>query len=239
MTSTLIVPDVLTPSLRDEAVDHLRRYFAPVGGTTGWAGSRFERLAGGGDRPETADRFTADDLVAVSLLSVNVPPHGAIQLLETRADEFGELLAEIPHDLDLVDVESLPDGWAPHRLWEALRDIHGIGWVTAGKLVARKRPRLIPVYDTVVRAAVKPTASFWDALHAALRADDGALHRHLLSLRDEAGIGDDISALRVFDVVVWMHHRYLEPTADHAGRTGRPHGATTAGLRPASTPAPA
>ncbi|WP_144679680.1 DUF6308 family protein [Cellulosimicrobium sp. TH-20] len=214
MTSTLIVPPVLTPRLRDEAVKHLRRYFGPVGGTTGWAGSRFERLAGGGDRPETVDRFTADDLVAVSLLSVNVPPHGAIDLLETRADEFAQLLAEIPHDVELVDLESIPDDWAPGRLWEALPDIHGIGWVTAGKLLARKRPRLVPVYDTVVRAAVQPTASFWEALRAELRADDRALHRHLVSLRDEAGIGDDISALRVFDVVVWMHHRYLVPTAD-------------------------
>ncbi|MGW9416974.1 DUF6308 family protein [Cellulosimicrobium funkei] len=214
MTSTLIVPPILTPPLRDEAVKHLRRYFGPVGGTTGWAGSRFERLAGGGDRPETADRFTADDLVAVSLLSVNVPPHGAIELLEARADEFAELLAEIPHDVELVNLESIPDDWAPVRLWETLRDIHGIGWVTAGKLLARKRPRLVPVYDTVVRAAVQPTASFWEALRAELRADDRALHRHLVSLRDEAGIGDDISALRVFDVVVWMHHRYLVPTAD-------------------------
>ncbi|MET7132644.1 DUF6308 family protein [Cellulosimicrobium sp. MI9406] len=214
MTSTLIVPPVLTPPLRGEAVKHLRRYFGPVGATTGWAGSRFERLAGGGDRPETADRFTADDLVAVSLLSVNVPPHGAIDLLETRADEFAQLLAEIPHDVELVDLESIPDDWAPGRLWEALRGIQGIGWVTAGKLLARKRPRLVPVYDTVVRAAVQPTASFWEALRAELRADDRALHRHLLSLRDEAGIGDDISALRVFDVVVWMHHRYLVPTAD-------------------------
>ncbi|MGO1338539.1 MAG: DUF6308 family protein, partial [Cellulosimicrobium funkei] len=47
-----------------------------------------------------------------------------------------------------------------------------------------------------------------------VRGHDRALHRHLVSLRDEAGIGDDISALRVFDVVVWMHHRYLVPTAD-------------------------
>ncbi|WP_251149765.1 DUF6308 family protein [Cellulosimicrobium sp. Marseille-Q4280] len=214
MTSTLNVPKILTPGSRAQAVEHLRRYFGPVDGTSGWAGSRFERLAGGGDRPDVADRFTADDLVAVSLLSVNVPPHGAIQLLESRADELARLLAEIPHDLELVDVESIPDDWAPNRLWAALRDVRGIGWVTAGKLLARKRPRLIPVYDSVVQEAVTPTASFWEALRAALRADDRALHRHLLSLRDEAGIGDDISALRVFDVVVWMQNRYLDPTAD-------------------------
>ncbi|MGO1239805.1 MAG: DUF6308 family protein [Cellulosimicrobium funkei] len=209
MTSSVIVPPVLTPPLRGEAVKHLRRYFGPVGGTTGWAGSRFERLAGGGDRPETVDRFTADDLVAVSLLSVNVPPHGAIDLLETRADEFAQLLAEIPHDVEIVDLESIPDDWAPGRLWKTLRDIHGIGWVTAGKLLARKRPRLVPVYDTVVA-----TAESLGHGHGAPRAHDRALHRHLVSLRDEAGIGDDISALRVFDVVVWMHHRYLVPTAD-------------------------
>ncbi|KAJ8145179.1 hypothetical protein OY671_001723 [Metschnikowia pulcherrima] len=166
------------------------------------SGSRFERSAGGGDRPETVDRFTADDLVAVSLLSVNVPPHGAIDLLETRADEFAQSLAEIPHDVEIVDSESIPDDWAPGRSWKTSRDIHGIGWVTAGKLSARKRPRLVPVYDTVVRAAVQPTASFWEALRAELRADDRALHRHLVSSRDEAGIGDDISASRVFDVVV-------------------------------------
>jgi len=214
VTSTLNVPKILTPGSRAQAVEHLRRYFGPVGVATGWAGSRFERLSGGGDRPDVADRFTADDLVAVTLLSVNVPPHGAIQLLESRADEFARRLAEIPHDLELVDVESIPDDWAPTRLWAALRDIRGIGWVTASKLMARKRPHLIPVYDTVVRAAVKPTASFWEALRAALRADDRGLHRHLLSLREEADIGVEISALRVFDVVVWMHHRYLDPAAD-------------------------
>ncbi|MBD5785055.1 hypothetical protein IF650_02570 [Cellulosimicrobium terreum] len=211
MTSTLTVPDIVKPEHTAAAVSHLRRYFAPVDGTTGWTGSRFERLGGGGDRPEVANRFTAEDLVAVSLLSVNVPPHGAIQLLESRADEFAGLLEEIPRDVDLVALDEIPEGWAATRLWTALRDIHGIGWVTAGKLLARKRPRLVPVYDAVVRSAVRPTASFWEALHASLRAEDRGLHEHLLSLRAESGIGDDISALRVFDVAVWMEHRHLEP----------------------------
>jgi hypothetical protein len=37
-----------------------------------------------------------------------------------------------------------------------------------------------------------------------LRKNDGALHAQLLTLRDRAGIGADISALRVFDIVTWM-----------------------------------
>ncbi|WP_419179537.1 DUF6308 family protein [Rhodococcus opacus] len=38
----------------------------------------------------------------------------------------------------------------------------------------------------------------------ALRADDGALHHRLLSIREEAGFPEQISALRVFDVIAWM-----------------------------------
>ena len=38
----------------------------------------------------------------------------------------------------------------------------------------------------------------------ALRADDGALHRRLLSLLGEAGLREEISALRVFDLIAWM-----------------------------------
>lgn len=43
----------------------------------------------------------------------------------------------------------------------------------------------------------------WAALHAALREDDLALHKHLLSLRDRAGLPEAVSALRVFDVLAW------------------------------------
>ena len=32
----------------------------------------------------------------------------------------------------------------------------------------------------------------------------GALHRRLLSIREEAGLPEEISALRVFDVIAWM-----------------------------------
>jgi hypothetical protein len=214
VTSTLTVPEILEHPQREQAVAHLRRYFGQVTAKTGWSGSRFERFAGGGDRPEVADHFTAEDLVAVSLLSVNVPPLGALQILETRADELSDLLARVPRSLELVDVDEIPADWAPNVLWSALRDVPGVGWVTAGKLMARKRPHLVPVYDSVVQAAATPTGSFWDALRTALRVDERALHRHLLSLRDEAEIGDDISVLRVFDVVVWMHYRYLEPTTE-------------------------
>ncbi|PBC51550.1 DUF6308 family protein [Rhodococcus sp. ACPA1] len=37
-----------------------------------------------------------------------------------------------------------------------------------------------------------------------LRADDAALHHRSLSIRKEAGLPEEISALRVFDVIAWM-----------------------------------
>ncbi|MGO1333472.1 MAG: DUF6308 family protein [Cellulosimicrobium funkei] len=73
---------------------------------------------------------------------------------------------------------------------------------------------MFPFTDRAGGGAPPPPPPCWAPPRADPRAHDRALHRHLVSLRDEAGIGDDISALRVFDVVVWMHHRYLVPTAD-------------------------
>lgn len=45
------------------------------------SGSRFEFLAGGGNRAETADRITLDDLGAATLLAVDVPGDVALKLL--------------------------------------------------------------------------------------------------------------------------------------------------------------
>jgi hypothetical protein len=91
--------------------------------------------------------------------------------------------------------------------WHLLRDQPEVGWVIAGKLLARKRPRLLPVYDRVVRCAVGRAPPFWFALHTALREDDAALHRQLLELRQAARVPEAVSVLRVCDVAVWMGHR--------------------------------
>lgn len=83
----------------------------------------------------------------------------------------------------------------------------GTGWVTAGKPLARKRPQLIPVYDEVVRCAFGTSNGFWRWLDGKLREDGGTLTQHLAALRTEASIPDQISALRILDVVIWMRHR--------------------------------
>ncbi|MFD3586890.1 DUF6308 family protein [Streptomyces sp. NPDC058683] len=95
----------------------------------------------------------------------------------------------------------------------------GSGRVAAGKLLARKRPHLIPMYDIRIKQLFerpKTDNSFWAAQAAALRADKGAFRDQLVRLRDKAGIGEGIGVLRVFDVVAWMQqgHRARSQRAE-------------------------
>jgi len=192
--------DQILPYLAEGARERLRSYF------TSYGGRRFEALGGGGDRPETRDIFAADDVVAVSLLSVSIPPEAVLRILEPRTGLLGNLLGKIPHDTDLwtADRSVIGPGSDAEALWYALETIDGIGWVTAGKLLARKRPRLIPVYDSVVKGALMSGqgATWWVDLWEALQ--DEALVERLSELKAEADLDEGISLLRVLDVAAWM-----------------------------------
>lgn len=203
----------------DQAVSDLRCYFGAglLDEEVPFTGSRFEHLAGGGDRQAVARVVTADDLIAVQTLSVRIPAQVAVELLEGDLGvRLSELLSSVGFDIDMVEAEAadLAEGSPAHTAWRVLCDQPGIGWVTAGKLLARKRPRLLPVYDQVVRCVLGRPKSFWLDLHGALRADNHALHRELMALRQSADLPATVSALRVCDVVLWMHHR-----TDHQQRS--------------------
>lgn len=200
------LPWPLEDEHREIALALLRDYYRPRP-TGHFTGAYFERLGGGGDRSNVAYEFTAEDFIAVSMLSVDVPASAALRILGPDGAHLSELLRRIPTDVDLVDVEMdqiVPD-WAPWQLEVALKSITGLGPTTVSKLIARKRPRLVPVFDSVVeREPGLAGRPFWTTLNAALRENDRAPHKHLVSVHDEAEIGEDISPLRVFDVVTWM-----------------------------------
>ena len=196
----------------DEASDTDPRF------TGGW----FERLAGGGDRPAVANRVTAEDLIAVQMLSVRVPAGVAINLLERDlGPTLGRLLADIPTGLDLADADQahVADGSPADQAWQLLRAQPGIGPVIASKLLARKRPRPLPIYDDVVRCALGWTGGFWLTLRAALRDHDHALHHQLIQLRDTADLPVQVSPLRTFDVAIWMRHHDQHRRGDCPGPT--------------------
>lgn len=200
----------------EHAVGHVSAYFTDRVSTQGcagapaWTGARFEALAGGGNRPETADRISADDLIAVALLSVNIPRDAVLPLLEgDLGDQIAERLAEVPPEAAITDrggAAHLAPGRPLWQAWELLTAQRGIKWVTAGKLLARKRPALVPVYDKVVRCVFGAPPHPWAWLAGCFADHDVDLARRLATVRARAGVAEDISVLRVLDVIVWMRH---------------------------------
>ncbi|MFC7361310.1 DUF6308 family protein [Nocardioides astragali] len=199
------LPQLLQSSDDSGAVSALQRYYSlgEYSDSDPFTGARFDDWDSTLSRSEDVNRFTADDLVAVSLLSVYVPPAAAIELLDTGAAKFSRLLRELGGDRDLVEeTQAWSDAWAGWRLWSELTALPGVGATTASKLLARKRPRLRPIYDSVV-ATVIDSQDIWAPLRKTLNELDD-LHPRLLRLREQAGLTDAVSALRVFDVVAWM-----------------------------------
>jgi hypothetical protein len=222
--------------LRDEdfATCLVRRYLARdrATGRALYSGSYFERLGGGGDRAEVAYQFTADDLIAVTMLSVRIERFHALHVLDYRAREFSRLLTLIPIGIALHDPEAealiASDGPAT-ELWEAIRDIKPtsardrIGPIRAGKLLARKRPDLVPVYDDHVKQVLgrrHTDRSWWRDLRSQF-IDDRDLVGRLQAVRAQAG-ANHMSLLRVFDVMCWMFDREDEVSACSEAEPAQP-----------------
>lgn len=196
---------------RTRAVAVLTAYFTPLsgqsGGYSGYTGGAWDSFDPSGMRMACANTFTADDLVACALLSTPISGRAVAGLLTLQRRRFEVLLEEIGPDRDFAQLESLdaPPFAAVRSLYRALLELPDIGETRATKLLARKRPRLVPIVDDVVKRHVfSGGTQQWAPLHAALRAENGALWRHLHELRDAALLGEEVTALRVFDVLAWM-----------------------------------
>ena len=211
------LPEILEPARADDAAKLLHRYYTEKT-TTGSirTGARFDAWAGGGDAPEAVNTVTADDLLALSLLSVEVKGPAVIGLLETHAADITRLLGQIPADVGMADVP--PEDFArvygrdsaAWQLWDLIRGYKGGQWkmgpTKTSKLLARKRPKLIPVWDSVVARAAGLTSSltYWEEWHGLLTANDGDLARHLDAVQAAADLPAPVTTLRAMDVILWM-----------------------------------
>jgi len=205
----LVIPWVLRSGYEAVAEHLLETYFGLGDSGEPYTGAHFETFGRRWDDPGYLDVITAEDLLAVSMLSVDVPARASIDLLGSAGKHATELLAEIPPDIDLVDAgDDLigPDS-AASKLWAALRKYKGVGRTKTSKIIARKRPRLVPVFDSVVEHELQLDGSVghWAGMRDALRADDRALHERAIRLRDSVGIDPIVAPIRVLDVVIWMH----------------------------------
>jgi hypothetical protein len=195
--------------VRREGVGHLSAYFTPGAYTGQW----FETFTGGGDRVETRDRITVDDLYAMESLNVHVPFAVGKELLDGQLGrDIGARLREIPTDAELgirSSRELVADGGHADQAWQLLNNRHektGIGWVVAGKLLARKRPKLIPVYDSIVSCQFGAPRHVWLKLQDQLAGNHGQLRAALAEVRATVGVEENVSILRVLDVVLWRRH---------------------------------
>ncbi|WP_460446755.1 DUF6308 family protein [Angustibacter aerolatus] len=196
-------PSLLEPH-DDDALAMLRAYYGPSPDEAGFfTGSLFDTWdTSGGEDP---DVLTADDLFAVGCLSVTFDAACAHALLVTHRGRISELLRAIGPDQDLADTdEPLTEAWPAWQLFRHLDGIPGIGRTKASKLMARKRPRLVPIYDRVVGRVTATKCSQWAPLRAALQQDDFALVQRLRRLRRLAGLSPRVTVLRVLDVIAWM-----------------------------------
>lgn len=184
----------------------LREYFH----TGRYSGAHWDDFDPSGTRAESQDRFTADDLLACALLSTPIGGDAAVALLKTLPSKFDWLLARIPDGRDFVeygdDDEAVPfDFTAVRELYRELVGLPGIGETRATKLLARKRPHLVPIVDSVVRREVfGDSRRHWEPLHEALTANGCEWWKQLEHLHDVAGLPDHVPVLRVLDVLAWI-----------------------------------
>ncbi|MDQ0770281.1 hypothetical protein QF031_003030 [Pseudarthrobacter defluvii] len=198
------IAESLAVITEDTALAYLHRYY----GLGPWDGLAFTGSHFDGRSKVSTNRIVAEDIIAVGCLSIHVPAAASVEILGKQADEIASLLSDIP-DLNLEDIspeqheEWLGDESAAFRLWRLLRQLDGVGPTTASKLMARKRPGLIPIYDSVVARVTgfHTSAGTWHAWHSALSNE--AFKESLQKIRSSAAL-EHISLLRVLDVVLWM-----------------------------------
>lgn len=148
--------------------------------------------------PNGLNRIGEVDLLAVQLL-VNVPPRAVREVLDC-ADDLEPLLERIPADLALWDAtdQDLVHG---EEVFDRLDECHGVGEVIAGKLLARKRPALVLIIDTVVREVLcLPDSRSWTSLRAVLQ--DATLRRRINALQPRDV--PEQPTIRLLDVAAWM-----------------------------------
>lgn len=159
--------------------------------STPFAGVFFDQL---GRNPK--DEIVVDDVVAASLLDVRFSPRAIHQIIqEARGNaELAGVSADVPlwsaSDRDLTHLRAT---------YSRLQGCDGVARTKASKLLARKRPQMAPITDSVVERVLKTSGwAHLETLRHVLSAD------HDLVKRMEQLSCGAVSPLRALDVAIWM-----------------------------------
>lgn len=170
-----------------------------------YTGARFDQPPFVGTPP---NQFVYVDLLAPATLSAELKGRSVTAILD-QADDLSGLLEALPdpevHLVDTTDADLEP-------LWELQnfldsRKVPGVSQTRMTKLIAQKRPLLMPIRDRFVNQALGIVRDDPLTVHLrdALREIPDLITRleHLAGLVADAG-GPTIGYLRALDVVLWM-----------------------------------
>lgn len=193
----------------DDAVRDLTRYYTV---DSDYAGSTFANL-----QPIEPYRITPTDLLATSMLSVDIPPIAVRRLTGSgeTAMKATDLLQLLDPQLEITDgekhVETMSEFYELVKF--SLRKAGNTtsnAWVTASKICARKRPRLFPVRDNEVMRVLGLKGNYADdwPVFSALISDEQLMSRvdAAVATASEAGaeVGDASMRLKHLDTLLWM-----------------------------------
>jgi hypothetical protein len=180
--------DLATPGL----AEIVTAYFDPLGP---FAGRTFDSIGSNSNC-----KITCGDLLAVSLLDIHWDPRTVRRLLQEGIPEIEHCLTRIGIETDLWEATDT-ELRAADELWSVLCGLRGVQDAVASKLLARKRPRMAPITDSVIVAAVGTRGKTWPTLRRCFQ--DDAFRGSVKELR-QCPEAEDVSLLRIFDVAMWM-----------------------------------
>lgn len=196
----------------DDAVRALQRYYTVE---SNYAGATFANL-----EPNDPHRITPTDLLATTMLSVDIPPITVRRLTgqSETAKRATDLLERLDPHLDITAGEEHAETMS--EFYELVKSsLHKVGnatsnaWVTASKICARKRPHLFPVRDNDVMNVLGLKGNYADdwPVFADLMADEELTTRldELVADATKEGVdvGDRSMRLKHLDVLLWMHDK--------------------------------
>jgi Family of unknown function (DUF6308) len=166
-----------------------------------FTGSSFEKFC-----DKDPDNFTAKDIVAVSMLSVNIPPSASRWILGDGQKSLNLLLQDIEENLSIDSpMADLTKGSTAWNLWKEIHELWGVGETKASKLLAAKRPFLFPIYDQHVAKALQLSPDdYWQPWQKFMQREDGIKATKIVRQLAKSLDKPHLSPLRLFDIVIWM-----------------------------------
>jgi len=179
--------------------------------TVGYNGAFFERYSALAD----PNIFDANDMAAVSCLSIKITGDIASSLKYLEND-FKEMIAEIPsHGATIWEVPKnvFAREMPLWKIYDKLLELNGIASVTASKLLASKRPHLVPIRDSDVSKLFgkKETDTWWDPWWETMQSQE--VRDLLTEFAKEAKI-EGKSLLRIADVILWKRAQAIKAEGD-------------------------